>query len=159
QVREFRCDVATEHVDDDRVAEMKTEAFRHLLLHRHQRRPGIVARPPFASDNLGALGRLVGEGDAPIAFQRPGDIVAGLDLFDRPVAKLHEAPAHHWRLADFDARGLAFHEVDEGARVWPTHIEEKEARRYAWLSLSQFGAHVGLDEGERDERREAKAKR
>ena len=71
----------------------------------------------------------------------------------------HEAPAHHWRLADFDARGLALHEVDECARVGAAHIEEKEARRHARLSLAQFGAHVGVDERERDERREAQAKR
>ena len=54
---------------------------------------------------------------------------------------------------DFDARRLALHEVDERARVGAAHIEEKEARGHAWLSLAQFGAHVGLDERERDQRR------
>ena len=70
-----------------------------------------------------------------------------------------EAPAHHRRLADFDARRLALHEVDECACVGAAHIEEKEARRHAWLSLTQFGAHVGVDERERDERGEAEAER
>ena len=80
-------------------------------------------------------------------------------MLDRPVAEAHEASAHHRRLADFDARRLALHEIDEGGRVGATHIEEKEARGHAWLSLAQFGAHVGVDERERDERGEAQAKR
>ena len=52
-----------------------------------------------------------------------------------------------------------FTKVDEWARVGAAHIEEKEAWRHAWLSLTQFGAHVGLDERERDERGEAEAER
>ena len=39
------------------------------------------------------------------------------------------------------------------------HIEEKEARRHAWLSLAQFGSHVGLDERERNERGQPQAER
>src|SRR5258708_5410702 len=115
---------------------METETLRHLLLHRHERRPGIVAWPPFASHDFGALRRLVGKGDATVALQRPGDLVAGLHLFDWLAADGDKASAHHRRLADFDARRLALHEVDECACIWPTHIEEKEARRHAWLSLA-----------------------
>src|SRR6201994_3922100 len=136
---------------------METETLRDLLLHRHQGRPGIVARPPCPRYDLGALWRLVGEGDAAVAFQRPRDFVAGLHLFDRFAAYGDKASPHHGRLADFDARGFALHEFDKRARVGAAHVEKKEAWRHAGLGLVQFGAHISVDERERDKRGEAKS--
>ena len=76
----FAVDIAAEHVDDDGIADLDAEPVGHLLLHRDERRAGIVGRPPSAGDDLGAFRRLRGEGHAAIALQRPGDLVARLDL-------------------------------------------------------------------------------
>ena len=75
------------------------------------------------------------------------------------VAYADEAPPHHRRLADLDAGGLALEEVPERACIGAAHIEKKETRRHAGLGPKQLGAHIRINQSERDQRRQAQAQR
>ena len=159
EIGDLRCDVAPEHVDDNHVADFEAKAVGDLLLHRDERGTGIVARPPCAGDDLRALGRLRRESHATVAFQRPGDILPRLDRLDRRIADLDEPAAHHRHFAEGGAGRLLLEEIEERRRVRAANVEEEETRRHARLGVTQLGAHIEVDQGERNESRESESQR
>ena len=50
-------DVAAQHIDGDRVADLEAQAFRHFADEGNQRRPVIILGPPFAFDEFRAFGQ------------------------------------------------------------------------------------------------------
>ena len=54
---------------------------------------------------------------------------------------------------------FALEEVPERARIGAAHIEKKETRRHAGLGPKQLGAHIRINQSERDQRRQAQAQR
>ena len=98
----------------------------------------VTPRSPSSAQATLSLGLTCSTGLSPMVTNRPR--IIGVSLILTPGAS-------------------RFTKSTNGARVGAAHIEEKEAWRHARLSLAQFGAHVGVDERERDERGEAEAER
>ena len=150
---------AAEHIDRNPVADREAEALRDVGLHRDQRRPGIIFRPPFAGDHLRALRRLVGKSHAAVAFQRPSGLVGGLDLFRRGVLHPHDAAAQHRRDGDGPLRRLFMQEGAELGRLRALHVEKEKARRILGQRLADFGAQVAFDADQRRQQRDAEPER
>ena len=102
EARDRRGDVAAEDVDGHRVAELQPELAALLGGEAHQRRPGVVGRPPGALGDLGAGRRRRGVADAAVAVQHP--VRAG-DLARRAAVDPGDDAAQHRRGLDrADAR-------------------------------------------------------
>ena len=159
QVGDARRDVAAEHVHDNLVAKFQAEPSRDFLFERDERRSIVIRRPPFAFDDIGAFGQCRGISDAAIAFQRPGGVLADLDVLGAHPRDLDETPAHHRRLLEFRARTLVGEEAAEIGDLRTAHIEEIKARRFPWQRRAQLPAQVGVDQRQRHQHGEAKAER
>src|SRR5262245_7977354 len=74
QIGNRRSEVAAEHVDRDRVAELEAEPIRDPFLERDQRWTLVVGLPPLPFNQTRPRRNRVSIGDAAIALQRPGGV-------------------------------------------------------------------------------------
>ena len=152
-------DVAAEHVDDDLVAELELEPVGDLLLDRDQRRAVIVCAPPFAFDDLGALGDFAGIGQAAVALQHPFGIGRGIEIFGLDAARGDDAPAQHRHVLHRRLRLGPFEKVDEAVGLGRGNVDEVERRRVVRQRRQKLPPQIAVDLGDRDQDRQPEAER
>ena len=130
--------VAPEHAEGQRVAEAHAVARGDLLVDRDQGRAGIVGGPPVAGHELGAVRHGLGIGEAPVAADRPRDIVRDLDLGDGPTGDPNDpGPQAGQELLQAAARHLGQDLAQDLAllRLDVDQVERRCAGRQAQLHL------------------------
>ena len=159
QIADGGRDVAAEHVDDDLVADLELQPVGDLLLHRDQRRAVIVGAPPFALDDLRALGDFAGIGQAAVALQHPFGVGRGLELFRLDAAGSDDAPAQHRHVLDRRLRRGLLEERAEAVGLGGRNIDEIERRRAVRQRRQELPPQIAVDLGDGDQHRQAEAER
>ena len=159
QVGDAGLDVAAEHVDHDRIADLEIEAVGDLLLERDERRPLGVGGPPASLDH-GRAARHVGrERDAAIALQHPGRVRLRLDVVGLDAVRRHDAAAQHRNALELRVRSLLADEGVETLRVRGLNVEEVERRRLVRQRAFHLPPEISVDLDDRHEQRETEPER
>ena len=127
---DFGGDVAAKDVDGDRIADLEAQFQRLFGGKADLGRACIILGPPIAVGDLGALGRAVGIGDAPVALQHP---MAAAGFCSRSAIDLGDDPPQH---------GCAFRWMLHGWR-WHPSAHGKSSICPGWMStMKKDGARV-----------------
>ncbi len=105
------------------------------------------------SDGVGGVGQ------RPVAAQRPCRLRRDVRSLDRHAADLDDSSHQHRYAAELADSGHAGDGVIEVGALVVADVEEEECRHGLRQPLTDLSAQVGVDQGDRDQHRQAGAER